>query len=321
MHPTPISPTTIKATLGKWTENAFYNLLCEIAPQGKEKANTLCSRYGLGRAKNEGVIFWHTDKQGVATLGKLAYLDATGKIIAQKYIDSEGAKDSPTIGVNSVLFGANLLTPTTKEVYLLQSPENALLLTFLFPFVCLATGECHDHEALKVLQGRHVCIVPNNDNIGELWAKEVCKSLEALQIDCEVWNIIAENANELPHAPHALTNVCEFLCEYARQTFAPPKEATTTTTTAKNEYSPTTTTPQTKGQTIPFAQYVANLECSNFGGRAILLHNGYPASWDLNAPYLTAQTNSFLWSCLANPSFFEMHKLFDLHPTTNAPPF
>jgi len=58
-----------------------------------------------------------------------------------------------------------------------------------------------------------------------------------------------------------------------------------------------------KEEKIPFAKYVESLKYES----GILMTYGYPAEWDLSAPYLDEKTKSFIKGIVSNPYRLEKH--------------
>ena len=202
--PTFIDSKLMEQTLRGYHINPLHQYLSDVF--GKEETERLFALYKVGTSKkwNGSTIFWQIDIDGKVRTGKIMKYDAkTGHRIKEPHsmvtwVHSEMKKTDFTL--RQCFFGEHLLTdtPKSKTIAIVESEKTAIIAThFISDFVWLATGGmngCFNKEAVDVLRGREVVLVPDLGATDKWKAK-----MPLLQSVCKgvvISNILEDNATE-----------------------------------------------------------------------------------------------------------------------------
>lgn len=202
--PTFIDGKLMEQTLRGYHINPLYQYLSDVF--GKQETEWLFAIYKVGTSKkwNGSTIFWQIDIDGKVRTGKIMKYDAKiGHRIKAPYsmvtwVHSE--MKIPDFTLRQCFFGEHILTdsPKNKTIAIVESEKTAIIAThFISDFVWLATGGmngCFNKEAVEVLRGREVILVPDLGATDKWKAKipllqSVCKSVV-------ISNILEDNATE-----------------------------------------------------------------------------------------------------------------------------
>ena len=164
-----INENIVKATLGHYSINPMFQYIDRIF--GHEECLYLFKRYRIGTSSiwNGSTIFWQTDLNGRVRTGKIMdYNPLNGKRIKDPINRINWAHSVlkiPDFNLKQCFFGEHLLKNSTKSVAIVESEKTALIAAHYMPdYLWLATGGkhgCFNSEAIKVLSGRRVLLVPD----------------------------------------------------------------------------------------------------------------------------------------------------------------
>ena len=203
-RPTFIESKLMEQTLHGYPVNPLYKYLSTVF--GKEETERLFSLYKVGTSKKWGgsTLFWQIDINGNVRTGKIMKYDAkSGHRIKDPHsmvtwVHSE--LKQPDFTLRQCFFGEHLLTDktTTKTIAIVESEKTAIIAThFISDFIWLATGGmngCFNKEAIEVLKGREVILIPDLGAI-EKWKSK----LPLLQSVCKqvlVSNVLEDNSTD-----------------------------------------------------------------------------------------------------------------------------
>lgn len=181
--PSFISPDIVSRSLSHYDINPLYHYLCNVF--GVEETMRLFNMYQIGTSAKWGgtTIFWQTDVSGNVRTGKIMLYDTqTGHRIKepQPYISwAHSELRLPDFNLQQCLFGEHLLKASASiPIMLVESEKTAVIMAHFIPdYFWLATGGkngCFNKEAMSVLRGREVTLVP------DLGAMEVWREKSAL---------------------------------------------------------------------------------------------------------------------------------------------
>ena len=173
----------MKRTLTNYGMNPLYIYLSRML--GKDETSRIFQLYHVGTSKKWGgsTVYWQIDWQGNVRTGKIMLYDAeTGHRTKEprSYVSWVHTElNLPNYNLKQCLFGEHLLSENpTKPVAIVESEKSALIATHYMPeFIWLATGGkngCFNSEAMQVLKGREVTLIP------DLGATEQWKEKSAL---------------------------------------------------------------------------------------------------------------------------------------------
>ncbi len=202
--PTFIENKLMEQTLHGYSVNPLYRYISTVF--GKEETERLFALYKVGTSKkwDGSTIFWQIDIDGKVRTGKIMKYDAkTGHRTKEPHsmvtwVHSEMKISNFTL--RQCFFGEHLLTdtPKSKTIAIVESEKTSIIAThFISDFVWLATGGmngCFNKEAVNVLKGREVILVPDLGATDKWKAK-----MPLLQSVCKrvvISNILDENSTE-----------------------------------------------------------------------------------------------------------------------------
>ena len=185
------TPTDLmRKTLSRYDINPLYQFLCKTI--GTEAANTQFERYMVGTSKKWGgaAVYWQIDKEGNVRAGKMmGYNPKDGHRIKEPILQVSWVHSElklPDFHLKQCLFGEHLLATSSATVMLVESEKTCLIASHFMPdYLWLATGGkdgCFNEEAMQVLHGRDVILMPDLGAI-EKWTKKssmlkpICKSV------------------------------------------------------------------------------------------------------------------------------------------------
>lgn len=197
-----INDDIVKATLGHYSINPLFQYFCRIV--GYEASLKLFKLYRIGTSSiwNGSTIFWQTDLNGKVRAGKIIdYNPINGRRIKAPINRINWAHSIlkiPNFHLKQCFFGEHLLQGSAKSVAIVESEKTALIAVHYMPeYIWLATGGkhgCFNSDAIKVLSGRRILLVP------DLNAFKDWKEKESMfrKIGCEVntFKFLEDNANK-----------------------------------------------------------------------------------------------------------------------------
>ena len=168
--PTFIYPKVVERSLADYGRNPLYRYLCGVF--GEAETIRLFTIYKVGTSNKWGgaTVCWQTDIFGKVRTGKIMLYDSsTGHRIKEPYSYIGWAHSElklTNFHLRQCLFGEHLLnTSGTAPVMLVESKKTAEIMSHFIPdYIWLATGGkngCFNSEAMQVLRGRDVTLVPD----------------------------------------------------------------------------------------------------------------------------------------------------------------
>ena len=168
--PTFIYPKVVERSLADYGRNPLYRYLCGVF--GEAETTRLFSLYKVGTSNKWGgsTVFWQTDISGKVRTGKIMLYDsATGHRVKEPHAYVGWAHSElrlTNFHLRQCLFGEHLLnTSDNALVMLVESEKTAIIMSHFIPdYIWLATGGkngCFNSEAMHVLRGRDVTLVPD----------------------------------------------------------------------------------------------------------------------------------------------------------------
>lgn len=165
-----IDGRVMSASFQQYEINPLFKFL--VKTFGQAETQRLFSLYNVGTSKKWGgaAVFWQVDVQGRVRTGKIMRYDAaSGHRIKVPHsyvtwVHSElGLSD---YNLRQCFFGERLLyTFPEKTVAIVESEKTAIIASHFMPeYVWIATGGkngCFNTEAVQVLKGRSVILVPD----------------------------------------------------------------------------------------------------------------------------------------------------------------
>ena len=187
--PTFIYPKVVERSLADYGRNPLYRYLCGVF--GETETTRLFSLYKVGTSNKWGgsTVYWQTDISGKARTGKIMLYDsATGHRIKEPHAYVGWA--------HSELKLSN--TSGTAPVMLVESEKTAIIMNYFIPdYIWLATGGkngCFNSEAMQVLRGRDVTLVPDL-GAADQW-KEKARMLSGIAKSVTVSDMLEQIATE-----------------------------------------------------------------------------------------------------------------------------
>ena len=180
LAPSLISSDIVGRSLSHYDINPLYHYLSNVF--GVEETMRLFNMYRIGTSAKWGgsTIFWQTDISGNVRTGKIMLYDTqTGHRIKepQAYISwAHSELRLSDFNLRQCLFGEHLLkTLASVPIMLVESEKTAVIMAHFIPdYLWLATGGkngCFNKEAMSVLRGREVTLVPDLGST-ELWREK-----------------------------------------------------------------------------------------------------------------------------------------------------
>ena len=166
--------------------NPLYQYFCRVF--GGEESDRLFGIYRIGTSAKWGgsTVFWQIDINGQVRTGKImCYNVETGHRVKEPQAFVSWAHSELKLQdfhLKQCLFGEHLLkNSTSSPVMLVESEKTAVIMSHFIPdYIWLATGGkngCFNSEAMQVLKGREVTLIP------DLGATEQWKAKSALLLD------------------------------------------------------------------------------------------------------------------------------------------
>ena len=181
--PSYIASSYVDKSLSHYEINPLYRYLCNVF--GEEETIRLFQLYRVGTSAKWGgsAVFWQIDINGLVRTGKImCYNPENGHRIKgpQAFVSwAHSELHLPDFHLKQCLFGEHLLkSSASSPVMLVESEKTAVVMSHFIPdYIWLATGGkngCFNSEAMQVLRGREVTLIP------DLGATEQWKEKSAL---------------------------------------------------------------------------------------------------------------------------------------------
>ena len=191
-------------TLGHYSLNPLFNYLKGIMDE--ESRMRLMEKYNVGTSKKWGgaTVFWQVDVQGRVRTGKImCYNPETGHRVKEPHSRvcwAHTELKEKDYHLKQCLFGEHLLPSNPAlPVILVESEKTALIGSFFIPeMLWLASGGingCFNSEAMEVLRGRDVTLMPDLGAM-EIWRQKaeilspICNTVtvsDVLEKEAEDW--------------------------------------------------------------------------------------------------------------------------------------
>lgn len=181
--PSYIPSSYVDRSRSHYEINPLYKYLCNVFCE--EETVRLFQLYRIGTSTKWGgsAVFWQIDINGFVRTGKImCYNPENGHRIKApqalvSWVHSE--LRMPDFHLKQCLFGEHLLkSSASSSVMLVESEKTAIIMSHFIPdYIWLATGGkngCFNRDAMQVLQGRDVTLIP------DLCASEQWKAKSAL---------------------------------------------------------------------------------------------------------------------------------------------
>ena len=180
--PSYIPSSYVLRSLSHYSINPLYQYFCHVF--GENEASRLFEMYRIGTSSKWGgaTVFWQTDINGQVRTGKvMCYNAETGHRVKEPKAFVSWAHSELKLQdfhLKQCLFGEHLLKNSSSPVMLVESEKTAVVMSYFIPdYIWLATGGkngCFNSEAMQVLRGREVTLIP------DLGATEQWKEKSAL---------------------------------------------------------------------------------------------------------------------------------------------
>lgn len=181
--PSYIPLSYVDRSLSHYEINPLYRYLCNVF--GEEETIRLFQLYRIGTSVKWGgsAVFWQIDINGLVRTGKImCYNPENGHRIKEPQAFVSWAHSELHLldfHLKQCLFGEHLLkSSASSPVMLVESEKTAVIMSHFIPdYIWLATGGkngCFNRDAMQVLQGRDVTLIP------DLAATEQWKAKSAL---------------------------------------------------------------------------------------------------------------------------------------------
>ena len=168
--PSYIPLSYVDRSLSHYEINPLYRYLCNVF--GEEETIRLFLLYRIGTSAKWGgsAVFWQIDMNGLVRTGKImCYNPETGHRIKEPQAFVSWAHSElrmPDFHLKQCLFGEYLLkSSTSSPLMLVESEKTAVIMShFISDYIWLATGGkngCFNRDAMQVLQGRDVTLIPD----------------------------------------------------------------------------------------------------------------------------------------------------------------
>lgn len=201
--PTFISLEIVEKSLTDYNRNPLYRYMCGVF--GEAETTRLFSQYKVGTSRKWGgsAVYWQIDISGKVRTGKIMLYDpTTGHRVKEPHAYVGWAHSElrlTNFHLRQCLFGEYLLnTSDTAPVMLVESEKTAIIMSHFIPdYIWLATGGkngCFNSEAMQVLRGRDVTLVPDLRATG-LW-KEKMPMLFGIYKSVSVSDMLEQIATE-----------------------------------------------------------------------------------------------------------------------------
>jgi hypothetical protein len=207
-------------------------------------------------------------------------------------------------GKYSCLFGEHLLRAFPHNpIAIVEAPKTAIYASLYFgvpktasDFIWLATGSLSylTKERMQILSGRSIMLFPDLSEQGLAFEKWNSKANELLKVlpntTIKISDFLEKRATDA-EKENGL-DLADYLIQEDWRKFNSKggirKELTT--------------------NYIPGDRYIASLSLED----GIIMADGYPASWDLNAPYLDSNTRLLISKVIVNPPILSLIKKAEL---------
>ena len=168
--PSYIPLSYVDRSLSHYEINPLYRYLCNVF--GEEETIRLFQLYRIGASVKWGgsAVFWQIDINGLVRTGKImCYNPENGHRIKEPQAFVSWAHSElrmPDFHLKQCLFGEHLLKGSSvSPVMLVESEKTAVIMSHFIPdYIWLATGGkngCFNRDAMQVLQGRDVTLIPD----------------------------------------------------------------------------------------------------------------------------------------------------------------
>lgn len=168
--PSHIPLAFVERSLSHYEINPLYRYLCNVFEE--EETIHLFQLYRIGTSAKWGgsAVFWQIDINGLVRTGKImCYNPENGHRIKEPQAFVSWAHSElrmPDFHLKQCLFGEHLLKRSTSSpVMLVESEKTAVIMSHFIPdYSWLATGGkngCFNCDAMQVLQGRDVTLIPD----------------------------------------------------------------------------------------------------------------------------------------------------------------
>ena len=184
--PSYIPFSYVERSQSHYSINPLYQYFYHVF--GEDETSRLFGMYCIGTSAKWGgsTVFWQIDINGQVRTGKImCYNVETGHRVKEPQAFVSWAHSELKLQdfhLKQCLFGEHLLkNSTSSPVMLVESEKTAVIMSHFIPdYIWLATGGkngCFNSEAMQVLKGREVTLIP------DLGATEQWKAKSALLLD------------------------------------------------------------------------------------------------------------------------------------------
>ena len=167
--PSYIPSSYVLRSLSHYSINPLYQYFCHVF--GEDETDRLFGMYRIGTSLKWGgsAIFWQIDINGQTRTGKVMYYNAeTGHRVKEPQAFVSWAHSELKLQdfhLKQCLYGEHLLKNSSSPVMLVESEKTAVVMSHFIPdYIWLATGGkngCFNSEAMQVLKGREVTLIPD----------------------------------------------------------------------------------------------------------------------------------------------------------------
>lgn len=180
--PSYIPSSYVERSQSHYSINPLYQYFIRVF--GEDETNRLFRMYRIGTSAKWGgsAVFWQTDINGQVRTGKIMCYNAeTGHRVKnpQAFVSwAHSELKLQDFHLRQCLYGEHLLNNSSSPIMLVESEKTAVVMSHFIPdYIWLATGGkngCFNSEAMQVLKGREVTLIP------DLGATEQWKEKSAL---------------------------------------------------------------------------------------------------------------------------------------------
>ena len=180
--PSFIPSSYVERSQSHYSINPLYQYFCRTFREVETKR--LFEKYRIGTSAKWGgsAVFWQIDINGLVRTGRvMCYNSDTGHRVKEPQAFVSWAHSElklPDFHLKQCLYGEHLLKNASSPVMLVESEKTAVVMSHFIPdYIWLATGGkngCFNSEAMQVLKGREVTLIP------DLGATEQWKEKSAL---------------------------------------------------------------------------------------------------------------------------------------------
>ena len=167
--PSHIPLSYVLRTLSHYSINPLYQYFYHVF--GEDETTRLFEMYRIGTSSKWGgsTVFWQIDINGQVRTGKIMCYNAeTGHRVKEPHACVSWAHSELKLRdfhLKQCLYGEHLLKNSTSPVMLVESEKTAVVMSHFIPdYIWLATGGkngCFNSEAMQVLKGREVTLIPD----------------------------------------------------------------------------------------------------------------------------------------------------------------